>query len=111
CRGNLETSADECACFGTQRRRLTPAHTVRAHSRWESFSRHRKGRPMKSKIVSVNFSKAGIDHAASVLDNVRWKPDGGFTARCPAHDDRRNSLSVSEGDRGKLLAYCHAGCS
>ncbi|WEX08935.1 AAA family ATPase [Chelativorans sp. AA-79] len=66
---------------------------------------------MKSKIVSVNFSKAGIDHAASVLDNVRWKPDGGFTARCPAHDDRRNSLSVSEGDRGKLLAYCHAGCS
>lgn len=35
----------------------------------------------------------------------------GWSCRCPAHEDRRASLSVSEGDDGKLLAHCMAGCS
>src|SRR5215470_8877425 len=39
------------------------------------------------------------------------KCGGGFSARCPAHDDKRSSLSVSEGRDGKLLLTCHAGCS
>jgi len=34
----------------------------------------------------------------------------GWTARCPAHDDRRPSLSLSEGDDGRALVRCHAGC-
>lgn len=39
------------------------------------------------------------------------KPVGnGYMARCPAHDDRRASLSIKEGDDGKLLLHCHAGC-
>src|SRR5262249_36285348 len=33
-----------------------------------------------------------------------------FQARCPAHDDRTPSLSVSEGHGGKVLLRCHAGC-
>ena len=35
---------------------------------------------------------------------------GQWTARCPAHDDRKNSLSVSEGNNGRVLLRCHAGC-
>lgn len=35
---------------------------------------------------------------------------GQWTARCPAHDDRQNSLSVSEGNDGRVLLHCHAGC-
>ena len=35
----------------------------------------------------------------------------GWTARCPAHDDRTPSLAVSEGDDGRVLMYCHAGCT
>src|SRR5438094_550718 len=31
-------------------------------------------------------------------------------ARCPAHDDREPSLSIREGDHGKVLVCCHAGC-
>jgi phage/plasmid primase-like uncharacterized protein len=31
--------------------------------------------------------------------------------RCPAHDDKRPSLHVSEGRNGKVLVKCHAGCS
>ncbi len=32
-------------------------------------------------------------------------------ARCPAHDDRLPSLSLSHGHDGRLLLYCYAGCS
>jgi putative DNA primase/helicase len=32
-------------------------------------------------------------------------------ARCPAHDDRQASLSVTVGDDGRALVHCHAGCS
>jgi putative DNA primase/helicase len=33
----------------------------------------------------------------------------GWIARCPAHEDRNPSLSVSVRD-GKILVHCHAGC-
>ena len=35
----------------------------------------------------------------------RWK------ARCPAHNDRSPSLSIREGDDGRVLVLCRAGCS
>lgn len=31
--------------------------------------------------------------------------------RCSAHPDKAPSLSVSQGDDGKILFYCHAGCT
>lgn len=31
-------------------------------------------------------------------------------ALCPAHEDTNRSLSVSEGDDGRVLLRCHAGC-
>src|SRR5712664_2251507 len=33
-----------------------------------------------------------------------------WMARCPAHDDRKPSLSIREADDGKALVHCHAGC-
>lgn len=43
------------------------------------------------------------------LSGVRkgWQ---GYAAKCPAHDDKRQSLSLSEGD-GRILVKCFAGCS
>lgn len=35
---------------------------------------------------------------------------GQWSARCPAHDDKHQSLSVSVGDGGRILLNCHAGC-
>lgn len=35
---------------------------------------------------------------------------GGFTARCPAHEDRSPSLSIKETKEGRVLVHCHAGC-
>jgi hypothetical protein len=34
----------------------------------------------------------------------------GWSARCPAHEDRQASLSIAEGDAGRVLLKCHAGC-
>jgi hypothetical protein len=33
-----------------------------------------------------------------------------WMARCPVHDDRSPSLSISAGNDGNVLLYCHAGC-
>jgi len=35
---------------------------------------------------------------------------GAWMARCPAHDDRRPSLSIDETADGRVLVHCHAGC-
>ena|SRR3990167_3139719 len=43
------------------------------------------------------------------LKRVRHSGSG-WSAECPGHDDRANSLSVSEVD-GKAILHCHAGCS
>lgn len=52
-----------------------------------------------------------ISEILSSLDGVIRSNDKQYTARCPAHDDKNASLSVSVGDNGKVLMYCHAGCS
>ncbi|MGH9460874.1 MAG: AAA family ATPase, partial [Vicinamibacteria bacterium] len=46
----------------------------------------------------------------SRLDAVR-RSGNGYSARCPAHDDRKPSLSISKGVDGRVLLKCHAGCS
>ncbi|GEM_PF-2886310 len=33
-----------------------------------------------------------------------------YAAKCPSHDDRTASLSISEGQDGRVLIHCHAGC-
>jgi hypothetical protein len=43
------------------------------------------------------------------LENVAAMSNG-WTARCPAHADSTNSLSIGEGVDGRALIYCHAGC-
>lgn len=35
---------------------------------------------------------------------------GQYTARCPAHADTHQSLSVAQGEDGRILLKCHAGC-
>src|SRR4051812_11378348 len=42
------------------------------------------------------------------LSGVR-KGWSGYSAKCPAHDDKHQSLSLTE-DIGRILICCHAGC-
>ncbi len=56
------------------------------------------------------------DPVAHLVDALRdnqltvTRTQGGWVAQCPAHDDRQPSLSISEGQDGRALVYCHAGC-
>lgn len=51
-----------------------------------------------------------IDLFISRLKVVR-KIHSGYTARCPAHEDKEASLSISNGDDGRVLLKCFAGCT
>ena len=50
-----------------------------------------------------------IEKVLSRLANKRQSSNG-WTARCPAHEDKRNSLSIGVGDDGRLLLRCFTGC-
>jgi len=52
---------------------------------------------------------AVIDSVLEQLAGVK-RQNGGFIARCPSHDDHHQSLSLAEGDDGRVLLKCHAGC-
>lgn len=47
-----------------------------------------------------------------VLDRLSGVKEtrSGWSARCPAHEDRNASLSIAEGDDGRAVVHCHAGC-
>jgi hypothetical protein len=61
---------------------------------------------LRDRSFSMNVQ---LETLLSRLDKVQGR-DGKFKARCPAHDDRGPSLSVTETDHGQLLIYCFAGC-
>lgn len=49
------------------------------------------------------------DRILTRLEGVRDLCGGRWSARCPAHEDRRASLSIREVD-GRTLLHCFAGC-
>ena len=53
---------------------------------------------------------AATDRVLERLEGV-VKVNGGHQARCPAHPDGKASLSIAEGEDGRALLCCHAGCS
>ena len=46
------------------------------------------------------------------LDRVKKSTSrrNSWLCRCPAHDDRGPSLSITETDDGRILLHCFAGC-
>lgn len=47
----------------------------------------------------------------SRLDKVRKTGPASWVACCPAHQDKRPSMSVAEADDGRVLVHCFASCS
>lgn len=52
---------------------------------------------------------SAVDVVLDRLDGVR-RNGAGWSAKCPAHDDRDPSLSIAEGDDGRVLVHCFGGC-
>jgi putative DNA primase/helicase len=51
-----------------------------------------------------------VDEFRERLNAVK-RTGSGWEARCPTHEDRKASLSITEGDGGQILLHCHAGCA
>ncbi len=52
-----------------------------------------------------------VDTLLSRLSGVRKTGSDRWSARCPSHDDKHNSLSVRELDDGRVLVHCFAECA
>lgn len=70
-----------------------------------------RGSGKAAALVSAHrqYSASPLDRILCGLAHVR-KAGRGYTARCPAHEDRTASLSVSEAPDGRVLLHCFAGC-
>ena len=56
------------------------------------------------------LSRVQLDDFIGLLEAVNPNASG-YQARCPAHTDHTPSLSVSEGEDGRILVKDHAGCT
>ena len=65
---------------------------------------------MRSDFAQHTTPSEPVARVLRLLDKVA-EISAGWTARCPAHDDRVNSLSIAQGADGRVLLYCHAGCA
>ena len=50
-----------------------------------------------------------IQAVLKYFDGVKRCNDSQYMARCPCHDDRKQSLSIGAGEKGVVLK-CQAGC-
>ncbi|WP_425311181.1 phage/plasmid primase, P4 family [Leptospirillum ferriphilum] len=52
-----------------------------------------------------------VKSAEDLATALGGKRDGTqFIACCPSHDDSTPSLTIRDGDDGRILVYCHGGC-
>src|SRR3954454_22673406 len=57
------------------------------------------------------FAETVMIAAADVAYALNGRMTGGqWMCCCPAHNDTRPSLAVRDGDHGRVLLKCHAGC-
>jgi 5S rRNA maturation endonuclease (ribonuclease M5) len=52
-----------------------------------------------------------LERLQTVTGKGAKKTSSGYSACCPAHEDRFPSLSLGEGENGKILVKCFTGCS
>lgn len=65
---------------------------------------------MNSPVIHLRRPCAApLDLLLTRLEGVKQSGER-YTARCPAHDDKSPSLSLSHGEDGRALVHCYAGC-
>jgi hypothetical protein len=89
------------AVRGTTRRDDGVAASIGRSQRLPQQTRHRRARDLAGPL----------DMVLPRLHRVKRTSPGKWLACCPAHDDGSPSLSLKEGDDGRVLLKCWAGCS
>ncbi|MHB1669993.1 hypothetical protein [Thiomonas sp.] len=70
-----------------------------------------KSRPAGAAYAATSRSNDNpIDAVLHRLEKVKRTAPDKWIARCPAHDDKRPSLSIREAEDGKVLLRCWSGC-
>ncbi|MEY2334272.1 hypothetical protein [Acidithiobacillus ferrianus] len=69
-----------------------------------------KSRPAGATYATTRSNDTPIDRVLHRLDKVKRTAPDKWIACCPAHDDKRPSLSVKQADDGKVLLICRSGC-
>ncbi|HMV86802.1 MAG TPA: hypothetical protein PLD20_17960 [Blastocatellia bacterium] len=65
---------------------------------------------------TTNSSNSTAQNLSETLEAILFKTSAKkqgkeWQGKCPAHKDKTPSLSISRGDDGRVLLYCHTGCS
>lgn len=67
------------------------------------------GKPALVRFPDPVVESVTLDEFLGLLENARPAGDG-WDASCPAHEDAKPSLHVSQGDKG-IVAHCFGGCT
>ena len=51
-----------------------------------------------------------IEDLLNRFDGVRETGGGQYSCRCPAYEDKSNSLGIKQGDGDRIMMNCFAGC-
>ena len=74
-----------------------------------------KGRPGWHRETALQTTHttddSPVERFLSLVDGVKRTGSGTWLARCPAHADKRPSLSIRDTDNGAVLIHCFAGCT
>ncbi len=65
---------------------------------------------MAVKKLARRKPTSALDKILAMLKGVSGDA-GQYSACCPAHSDRKQSLSINTGDDGRVLLNCHVGCT
>ena len=69
-----------------------------------------KSRPAGAAYDNARSHDTPIDAVLHRLEKVKRTAPDRWIALCPAHDDRRPSLSIREADDHRVLLKCWSGC-
>ena len=74
-----------------------------------SIARQHQGHTPSNRKPLVSVTSNPLDQFLGRLERVKASGRG-YIARCPAHEDKTASLSITAGDDGRVLMHCFAGC-
>src|SRR6476660_7533555 len=94
---------------------MTPPRWHRGFESYGAAIQAPRRRPLvRNQASNLAFRQRTTDVTVDMIGEALGgghKLGDSWAASCPAHYDRRPSLSIRTAEDGKILVYCFAGCS